>query len=162
MEKLKKGDKVIILDYNNKPLVPHVVAEIEEVVDKKKVRLLLPDGACCYEYMTNFKKIDEDTYEKDLHAVREREKELPMDLSMDIRKFASDHPRLQRDIYKNFQLDKQYVSILHAYAGRLKMYGHDNIPKRFLYDYEAAKEGIVKTRSFFHDLDESINEIQVV
>ena len=26
----KKGDKVIILDYNGKPLIPKVVAEIEE------------------------------------------------------------------------------------------------------------------------------------
>ena len=70
----KKGDKVIILDYNGKPLVPQVVAEIEDVYGQDRVRLLLPDGACCLEFTDHFEKIDEETYDKYLHAVHEREK----------------------------------------------------------------------------------------
>ena len=161
MEKLKKGDKVIILDYNNKPVVPHVVAEVEDVVADNRVRLFLPDGACCYEYTDKFKKVDEEEYKKVLSEVHERERDLPMDLKMDIRKFAADHPRLTRDIYKNFQLDKQYVSVIHAYQGRLLMFGREFIPERFLYEYEVAKEGLQKTRSFFHDLDDKIPEVQI-
>ena len=55
-----KGDKVIILDYNKKPLNPPVVAEIEDVISNDRVRLLLPDHACCLEFTTNFEKIDEE------------------------------------------------------------------------------------------------------
>lgn len=161
MEKYSKGDKVIILDYNNKPVVPYVVAEIEDVISDTRVRLFLPDGASCYEYTDRFKKIDEEKYKEVLSDVHERERELPLDLKMDIRKFAADHPRLTRDIYKNFQLDKQYVSIIHAYSGRLLMFGKEFIPERFLYEYEVAKEGLQKTRSFFHDLDESIPEVHI-
>ncbi|WP_026489228.1 hypothetical protein [Butyrivibrio sp. XBB1001] len=153
----KKGDKVIILDYNGKPLVPHVVAEIEDVYGQDRVRLNLPDGACCLEFVNHFEKIDEDTYNKYLHAVHEREKELPVDLQIDIRKFASKHPRRRKDeIIKKFDLDKRYVSILNAYMGRVNMYGKENINERFLFEYKEALYGIVETRTFFHELDDSI------
>ena len=56
----KSGDKVIILDYNQKPLVPHVVAEIEDVIAEDRVRLKLPDNACCMEFVDRFEKIDEE------------------------------------------------------------------------------------------------------
>ena len=161
MTKYKPGDKIIILDYNNKPLVPQVVAKIEEVYSNGKVRLDLPDGACCFEYPEHFKKIDEDTYSKYLQAVRDREQDLPLDLKIDIRKFVAQRPRLRREIYRNYELDKKYVSIIHAYAGRISMYGRDNIPQQFLWEFEDAKQGIVQTRSFFHDIDESIKEVTV-
>ena len=54
----KKGDKVIILDYSGKPLDPAVVAEIEDVIAPDRVRLLLPDHACCMEFVDKFEKID--------------------------------------------------------------------------------------------------------
>ena len=131
----KKGDKVIILDYNGKPLVPHVVAEIEDVIASDRVRLLLPDGACCLEFVDLFEKIDEDTYDQYLHAVHEREKELPTDLQLDIRKFAAKHPRRRKDeIIKTFDLDKRYVSVINAYMGRVRMYGKENINERFLFN----------------------------
>ena len=60
----KKGDKVIILDYNGKPLDPAVVAEIEDVIAPDRVRLHLPDHACCLEFVENFEKIDEKKYEE--------------------------------------------------------------------------------------------------
>ena len=41
-------------------------------------------------YKTAFEKIDENTYNEVLHAVKEREKELPIDLQIDIRKFDYD------------------------------------------------------------------------
>ena len=53
----KKGDKVILLDYSGKPLDPAVVAEIEEVYGQDRVRLLLPDHACCLEFVDRFQKI---------------------------------------------------------------------------------------------------------
>ena len=153
----KKGDKVIILDYNGKPLVPQVVAEIEEVYAEDRVRLLLPDGACCLEFVDHFEKTDEETYEKYLHAVHEREKELPVDLQLDIRKFAAKHPRRRKDeIIKKFDLDKRYVSVINAYMGRVRMYGKENINERFLFEYKEALYGIVETRTFFHELDDSI------
>ena len=154
----KKGDKVIILDYNGKPLVPHVVAEIEDVYPQQdRVRLLLPDGACCLEFVDRFEKIDEETYDKYLHAVHEREKELPVDLQLDIRKFAAKHPRRRKDeIIKTFDLDKRYVSTINAYMGRVRMYGKENINERFLFEYKEALYGIVETRTFFHELDDSI------
>ncbi|MBR4668681.1 MAG: hypothetical protein IKO76_08000 [Butyrivibrio sp.] len=153
----KKGDKVIILDYNGKPLVPHVVAEIEDVYGPDRVRLHLPDNACCLEFVDHFEKIDEETYDKYLHAVREREKELPVDLQIDIRKFASKHPRRRKDeIIKKFDMDKRYVSTINAYMGRVRMYGKENINDRFLFEYKEALYGIVETRTFFHELDESI------
>lgn len=153
----KKGDKVIILDYNKKPLIPQVVAEIEEVYGDDRVRLLLPDRACCLEFMENFEKIDEDTYDKLLHSVHEREKEVPVDLQLDIRKFASKHPRRRKDeILKMFDQDKRYVSVLNAYTGRVTMYGKENINEHFLFEYKEALMGIVETRTFFHELDESI------
>ena len=161
MAKFKPDDKVIILDYNGKPLVPQVVARIEEVYEGGKYRLDLPDGACCFEYEDHFQKVDEETYNKYLHAVRAREQELPLDLKMDIRKFVAKRPRLRRDIYRYYELDKKYVSIIHAYAGRIAMYGRDNIPEHFLWEFEDAKQGIVQTRAFFHDIDESIKEVQV-
>ncbi len=161
MAKFKPDDKVIILDYNGKPLVPQVVARIEEVYENGRYRLDLPDGAACFEYENHFQKIDEVTYEKYLHAVRQREQELPLDLKMDIRKFVAKRPRLRRDIYRYYELDKKYVSIIHAYAGRIAMYGHDNIPEHFLWEFEDAKQGIVQTRAFFHDIDESIKEVEV-
>lgn len=161
MAKFKPDDKVIILDYNGKPLVPQVVARIEEVYENGRYRLDLPDGAACFEYENHFQKIDEATYEKYLHAVRQREQELPLDLKMDIRKFVAKRPRLRRDIYRYYELDKKYVSIIHAYAGRIAMYGHDNIPQHFLWEFEDAKQGIVQTRAFFHDIDESIKEVEV-
>ena len=153
----KKGDKVIILDYNGKPLVPQVVAEIEDVYAEDRVRLLLPDGACCLEFVDHFEKIDEETYSKYLHAVHEREKELPVDLQLDIRKFAAKHPRRRKDeIIKKFDLDKRYVSVINAYMGRVMMYGKENVNERFLFEYKEALYGIVETRTFFHELDESI------
>ena len=153
----KKGDKVIILDYNGKPLVPQVVAEIEDVYAEDRVRLLLPDGACCLEFVDHFEKTDEETYNKYLHAVHEREKELPVDLQLDIRKFAAKHPRRRKDeIIKKFDLDKRYVSVINAYMGRVRMYGKENVNERFLFEYKEALYGIVETRTFFHELDESI------
>ena len=153
----KKGDKVIILDYSGKPLDPPVVAEIEEVYKEDRVRLLLPDHACCLEFVDRFKKIDEDKYEELLHNVRKREKALAVDLQLDIRKFASKHPRRRKDeIFNVFNQDKHYVSVLNAYAGRCQMYGEENISERFLYEYKDALAGLVRTRSFFHELDEDI------
>ena len=153
----KKGDKVIILDYSGKPLDPPVVAEIEEVYGEDRVRLLLPDHACCMEFVDRFEKIDDEKYEEILHSVRKREKALAVDLQLDIRKFASKHPRRRKDeIFNVFNQDKHYVSVLNAYAGRCQMYGEENISERFLYEYKDALAGIVRTRTFFHDLDESI------
>ena len=153
----KRGDKVILLDYNNKPLSPAVVAEIEDVYGPDRVRLHLPDNACCLEFTDHFKKIDEAQYEELLHGVRSRESTLAVDLQLDIRKFASKHPRKRRDeIINIFNQDKHYVSVLNAYAGRVLMYGEENINERFLYEYKDALAGIVRTRTFFHDLDESI------
>ncbi len=153
----KIGDKVIILDYSGKPLDPPVVAEIEDIYGKDRVRLHLPDNACCLEFTDRFEKIDEEKYEKLLHSVKKRERTLAVDLQIDIRKFASKHPRKRKDeIFNYFNQDKHYVSVLNAYAGRVLMYGEENISERFLYEYKDAKAGIVRTRSFFHDLDESI------
>ena len=153
----KKGDKVILLDYSGKPLDPPVVAEIEEVYKEDRVRLLLPDHACCLEFVDRFKKIDEDKYEELLHNVRKREKALAVDLQLDIRKFASKHPRRRKDeIFNVFNQDKHYVSVLNAYAGRCQMYGEENISERFLYEYKDALAGLVRTRIFFHELDEDI------
>ena len=153
----KKGDKVIILDYSGKPLDPAVVAEIEEVYGQDRVRLLLPDHACCLEFVDRFQKIDDDKYEELLHSVRKREKSLAVDLQLDIRKFASKHPRRRKDeIFNVFNQDKHYVSVLNAYAGRCQMYGEENISERFLYEYKDALAGIIRTRSFFHELDENI------
>jgi hypothetical protein len=153
----KKGDKVIILDYNGKPLIPQVVAEIEDVYGPDRVRIHLPDGACCLEFVDRFEKTDDETYEKVLHAVREREREHPIDLQIDIRKFAARHPRRRKDeIIKKFDQDKRYVSTINAYMGRVRMYGKENINERFLFEYKEALYGIVETRSFFHDLDDSI------
>ena len=153
----KKGDKVIILDYNGKPLVPQVVAEVEDVYGEDRVRLLLPDGACCLEFVNHFEKIDDETYDKYLHAVQEREKPLPVDLQIDIRKFAAKHHRRRKDeILKKFDQDKRYVSIINAYTGRVMMYGKENINDRFLWEYNEARYGIVETRTFFHELDDSI------
>ena len=153
----KKGDKVIILDYSGKPLDPAVVAEVEEVYGEDRVRLLLPDHACCMEFVDRFEKIDNEKYEEILHSVRKREKALAVDLQLDIRKFASKHPRRRKDeIFNVFNQDKHYVSVLNAYAGRCQMYGEENISERFLYEYKDALAGIIRTRTFFHDLDESI------
>ena len=153
----KKGDKVIILDYSGKPLDPAVVAEIEEVYGDDRVRLLLPDHACCMEFVDRFEKIDNEKYEEILHSVRKREKAIAVDLQLDIRKFASKHPRRRKDeIFNVFNQDKHYVSVLNAYAGRCQMYGEENISERFLYEYKDALAGIIRTRTFFHDLDESI------
>ena len=153
----KKGDKVIILDYSGKPLNPAVVAEIEEVYGDDRVRLLLPDHACCMEFVDRFEKIDNEKYEEILHSVRKREKAIAVDLQLDIRKFASKHPRRRKDeIFNVFNQDKHYVSVLNAYAGRCQMYGEENISERFLYEYKDALAGIIRTRTFFHDLDESI------
>ena len=153
----KKGDKVIILDYNGKPAIPKVVAEIEDVYGEDRVRLHLPDNACCLEFTDRFEKIDENTYNEILHSVHEREKEMPVDLQLDIRKFASKHPRRRKDeIIKMFDQDKRYVSILNAYMGRVMMYGKENINERFLFEYKEALFGIVETRTFFHELDDSI------
>ena len=148
----KKGDKVIILDYNGNPLEPAVVAEIEELYTKDRVRLLLPDHACCMEFTQNFK-----TYDELLHSVRKREKPEAVDLQLDIRKFASKHPRRRKDeIFNVFNQDKHYVSVLNAYAGRVQMYGEENISERFLYEYKDALAGLVRTRTFFHELDNDI------
>lgn len=153
----KKGDKVIILDYNGKPVIPKVVAEIEDVYGDDRVRLHLPDNGCCLEFVERFEKIDDETYDEILHTVHEREKELPVDLQLDIRKFASKHPRRRKDeIIKMFNQDKRYVSILNAYMGRVSMYGKENINERFLFEYNEALYGIVETRTFFHELDETI------
>ena len=153
----KKGDKVIILDYSGKPLNPAVVAEIEEVYGPDRVRLHLPDNGCCLEFVDRFEKIDDEKYHELLHNVREREKTLAVDLQLDIRKFASKHPKKRKDeIFTVFNQDKHYVSVLNAYAGRVQMYGVENINERFLYEYKDALRGIVRTRTFFHDLDEDI------
>ena len=153
----KKGDKVIILDYSGKPLNPAVVAEIEEVCGPDRVRLHLPDNGCCLEFVDRFEKIDDEKYHELLHNVREREKTLAVDLQLDIRKFASKHPKKRKDeIINVFNMDKHYVSVLNAYAGRVQMYGEENINERFLYEYKDALRGIVRTRTFFHDLDEDI------
>ncbi|WP_026524533.1 MULTISPECIES: hypothetical protein [unclassified Butyrivibrio] len=161
MSKYKPGDKIIILDYNGKPLVPQVVAKIEEVYGDGRVRLDLPDGAACFEYEDHFKKVDDETYDKYLQAVHDREQELPLDLKMDIRKFVANRPRLRREILRNYELDKKYVSIIHAYAGRIQMYGRENIPPQFIWEFEDAKIGLTKTRSFFHDIDPSIKEVEI-
>ena len=101
--------------------------------------------------------IDNEKYEEILHSVRKREKALAVDLQLDIRKFASKHPRRRKDeIFNVFNQDKHYVSVLNAYAGRCQMYGEENISERFLYEYKDALAGIIRTRTFFHDLDESI------
>ncbi len=153
----KRGDKVIILDYNGKPQIPNVVAEIEDVYGEDRVRLHLPDNGCCLEFTDRFEQIDEDTYNTLLHSVHEREKDLPVDLQIDIRKFASRHPRRRKDeIIKMFNQDKRYVSTINAYMGRVMMYGKENINERFLFEYKTALYGIVETRTFFHELDESI------
>ncbi len=161
MASYKIGDKVILLDYNDKPIIPQVVAEIEDIVSNDRVRLRLPDGAGCYEYTDRFKKIDDETYNKFFEAVREREQDLPLDLKMDIRKVVANFPRLRREIIRNFELDKKYVSIIHAYAGRISMYGYENIPQQFLWEFESAKEGIVMTRHFFHEIDPKIHEVTI-
>lgn len=153
----KIGDKVIILDYSGKPLDPAVVAEVEDIYGQDRVRLRLPDNACCLEFTDMFEKIDEDKYSDLLHSVRKRERPLAVDLQLDIRKFASKHPRRRKDeIFNVFNQDKHYVSVLNAYAGRVQMYGEENISERFLYEYKDAKAGLVRTRTFFHELDESI------
>ncbi len=153
----KKGDKVIILDYSNKPLEPAIVAEVEDVYGPDRVRLHLPDNACCLEFTDHFKKIDEEKYHELLNNVRSREKIFSFDLQIDIRKFANKHPKKRKDeIFNVFNQDKHYVSVLNAYAGRVAMYGEDNISERFLYEYKDALAGIVRTRSFFHELDETI------
>ncbi|MBR4669683.1 MAG: hypothetical protein IKO84_03705 [Butyrivibrio sp.] len=153
----KKGDKVIILDYNQKPIVPNVVAVVEDVIREDRLRLLMPDNGCCLEFTEHLKKIDDEKYEKILNAVKEREKELPVDLQLDIRKFAAKHPKRRKDeILQMFEQDKRYVSILNAYTGRVMMYGKENINDHFLFEYKDALYGIVKTRTFFHELDESI------
>ncbi|WP_034445147.1 hypothetical protein [Butyrivibrio sp. AE2032] len=153
----KKGDKVIILDYSGKPLNPAVVAEIEEIYGPDRVRLHLPDNGCCLEFVDRFEKIDDEKYHELLHNVREREKTLAVDLQLDIRRFASKHPKKRKDeIFTVFNQDKHYVSVLNAYAGRVQMYGVENINERFLYEYKDALRGIVRTRTFFHDLDEDI------
>ena len=153
----KIGDKVIILDYNGKPLDPAVVAEIEEVYGSDRVRLHLPDNACCLEFVDKLKKIDENTYDELLTHVRDRERPLAVDLQIDIRKFANKHPRRRKDeIFEVFNMDKHYVSVLNAYAGRVLMYGEENISERFLYEYKDALAGLVRTRSFFHELDNDI------
>lgn len=153
----KKGDKVIILDYNGKPLVPHVVGEVEDVYGPDRVRLIMPDGAGCLEFTNRFEKIDEETYKKYLNDIVERDRTLPVDLQLDIRKFASKHPRRRKDeIIKQFDMDKRYVSIINAYMGRVMMYGKENINDRFLFEYKEALYGIVETRTFFHELDDSI------
>ena len=36
------------------------------------------------------------------------------------------------------------------------MYGKENINERFLFEYREALFGIVETRTFFHELDDSI------
>ena len=109
------------------------------------------------EFVDRFEKIDEETYNKYLHAVHEREKELPVDLQLNIRKFASKHPRRRKDeIIKMFDRDKRYVSVLNAYTGRVNMYGKENINEQFLFEYNEALYGIVETRTFFHELDDSI------
>ena len=152
-----KGDKVIILDYNKKPLNPPVVAEIEDVIADDRVRLLLPDHACCLEFTNNFEKIDDEKYVELLNNVRHRERTVAVDLQLDIRKFASRHPRRRKDeIIRIFNQDKHYVSILNAYEGRVLMYGEENISERFLYEYKDALSGIVRTRTFFNELDPSI------
>ena len=154
----KIGDKVIILDYSGKPLDPAVVAEVEDIYGPDRVRLRLPDNACCMEFTDMFEKIDEDKYSTLLHSVRKRERPLAVDLQLDIRKFASKHPRRRKDeIFNVFNQDKHYVSVLNAYAGRVQMYGEENISERFLYEYKDAKAGLVRTRTFFHELDESIS-----
>ncbi len=153
----KAGDKVIILDYNGKPLDPSVVAEVEDVYGPDRVRLHLPDNSCCLEFVDHFQKIDEKKYEELLHNVRSRERALAVDLQIDIRKFASKHPRRRKDEILNiFNQDKHYVSVLNAYAGRVQMYGEENISERFLYEYKDALAGLVRTRTFFHELDEDI------
>ena len=153
----KKGDKVIILDYNGKPLVPYVVGVVEDVYGPDRVRLIMPDGAGCLEFVDRFEKIDEETYAKYHNDVLEREKELPVDLQIDIRKFASKHHRRRKDeIIRKFDMDKRYVSTINAYMGRVRMYGEDNINDRFRFEYMEALYGIVETRTFFHELDESI------
>ena len=41
------------------------------------------------------------------------------------------------------------------------MYGRENIPEKFLWEFENAKEGLVETRHFFHELDPDIHEVKV-
>ncbi|MCR5102685.1 MAG: hypothetical protein K6B41_15160 [Butyrivibrio sp.] len=153
---LKVGDKVIILDYNGKPQVPHVVAEIEEIISKTRVRLYLPDKGGCYESPKRLGLISEEQYKEDLEKVHERERPVPKDLQLNIQKFAGQHHRLKKDIYKNYTLDKQYISVIHAYAGRVAMYGQENISEEFMLKYIEALEGIKRTRKFFHDMDPKI------
>ena len=153
----KTGDKVIILDYSGKPLDPAVVAEIEDVWGPDRVRLRLPDNGCCLEFTDRFEQIGDEEYDQILHNVKSREKAFAVDLQLDIRKFAGKHPRRRKDeIFEVFNKDKHYVSILNAYEGRVQMYGEEGISERFLYEYKDALAGIVRTRTFFHELDDSI------
>ena len=57
MAEYKQGDKIIILDYNGKPLVPQVVARIEEIYPDGKYRLDLPDGAACFRMLSISRKL---------------------------------------------------------------------------------------------------------
>lgn len=153
----KQGDKVILVDSNGNPIVPELVAVVEEVYDNDRVRLILPDNGGCLEFTYDLKKITEDEYNEYFKNVKKREETLAVDLQLDIRKFASKHPRRRKDeILHMFNQDKHFVSILNAYEGRCQMYGEENINERFLYEYRDARSGLVRTRSFFHELDESI------
>ena len=46
-----------------------------------------------------------------------------------------------------FNQDKHYVSVLNAYAGRVQMYGEENINERFLYEYKDAKAILKKAEA---------------
>ena len=72
----KKGDKVIILDYSGKPVVPNVVAVVEDVIADDRVRLLLPDNGCCMEFVDRFEKIDEKKYDELVLVNKEEDSEL--------------------------------------------------------------------------------------
>lgn len=160
MHKYKPGDKVIVLDYNGKPQVPYVVAKIEDIVGPDRVRLFLPDHACCLEFLYRLQPIDEDTYEQCLKSTIRREKPLPSDLRMNITAFAAEHPGRKDDIYSNFEFDKHYISVIHAYSGKVQMFGEDFISEDVEFEYQYAVQGLKKTRKFFHELDESIPLIQ--
>ena len=140
----KKGDKVIILDYNGKPAIPKVVAEIEDVYGEDRVRLHLPDNACCLEFTDRFEKIDDDTYDEILHAVQEREKEMPVDLQLDIRKFASKHPRRRKD------------EIIKMFNDNASKYHRDDCPDMKAYkigrvSYAEGKAETQKEKVLFED-----------
>ena len=73
----KIGDKVIILDYNQKPIVPNVVAVVEDVIREDRLRLLMPDNGCCLEFTEHLKKIDDEKIREDSERCKRKGERAP-------------------------------------------------------------------------------------